>query len=98
MTADDREGGATLVLPGELRELAGGSAAIGVEGGTVREALSSLRAALPAVYDRLVDERGEVRPHLHIFVGAAEIRRAHGLETPVADGEEIVVLRAVSGG
>ena len=45
-----------------------------------------------------VTERGEVRPHVNIFVDGGNIRHAGGLAAPVRDGAEIVILPAVSGG
>ena len=62
------------------------------------EALDALRAAHPAVYDRLVTERREVRPHVNVFVGREDIRWSGGLQTPLAEGSEVVILPSVSGG
>lgn len=87
-----------LLLPDALRELNGGNPTIELEGATVRDALGSLRATAPAVHERLITERGEVRPHIHLFVGSEEIRHTGGLGTPLRPGDAIVVLRAVSGG
>lgn len=88
------------MLPGALRELAGGRARLDLGTGVrdVRDALIRLRARAPAVYDRVVTETGLVRPHVNVFVGSADIRWAGGLETPVPDGAEVVILPAVSGG
>jgi molybdopterin converting factor small subunit len=92
-----------FMIPGPLRELAGDRAEVCVEGvegaaGSVAEALSLLWAACPAVRDRVLTERGEVRPHINIFVDGQNIRDAGGLGTPVRDGAEIYILPAVSGG
>ena len=90
----------TVVLPSQLRELAEGSASVRLDGGpgTVGEALDALRATHPAVYDRVVTERREVRPHINVFVGREDIRWSGGLETPLGDGSEVVILPSVSGG
>ncbi len=89
-----------VVLPAQLRELAGGRASVHLEGspGTVEEALDALRATLPGVYDRVVTERRELRPHINVFVGAEDIRWSGGLGTPLDEGSEVVILPAVSGG
>ena len=48
----------TLVVPGQLRELAGGRSAIGLDvNGTVGEAFDALRSEHPALYDRIFTER-----------------------------------------
>ena len=89
-----------MVIPGPLRALARGSTRIELEGGagSGREALDALRAELPAVYDRLLTEQGELRPHINVFVGTEDIRWSGGLATPVTEGSEIVVLPSVTGG
>jgi molybdopterin synthase sulfur carrier subunit len=43
-------------------------------------------------------ERGEIRQHINVFVDGVNIRFAGGLSAPVADGAEIIILPAVSGG
>ena len=90
----------SIVLPSQLRELAGGRAAIRVEarGGTLRGAFDALRAALPAVYDRIVTEQAEIRPHINVFVDGLDIRWTGGWEAPLDQGSEVIILRAVSGG
>lgn len=90
----------TLVLPGPLRELAGGRAVIELDGSpaTVADALAALRAAFPAVHDRVVTEQGELRPHINLFVGREDVRHTGGLETPLPPGSEVFILPSVSGG
>ncbi len=48
--------------------------------------------------DRVVDERGEMRPHVNVFVGVEAIRWTGGLATALPDGAEISIVPAVSGG
>lgn len=90
----------TFMIPGPLRERAGGRGEVLVEGtaASVGEALSLLWASCPAVRDRVMTELGEVRPHINIFVDEQNIRDAGGLDAPVRDGAEIYILPAVSGG
>ena len=90
----------TFMIPGPLRALAGERGQVRVSGdaGTVSEALSLLWSECPAVRDRVLTERGEVRPHINIFVDGESIRDAVGLGTAVRDGAEIFILPALSGG
>lgn len=85
-----------FVIPGALRELAGNRAEVRIEGaaGPVSAALSRLWAECPAVRDRIMTELGEVRPHINIFVDGEKA----GLDAPVRDGAEVVLIPAVSGG
>lgn len=66
--------------------------------GTVGEALRTLRTSCTPVYRRIVAEDGGVRPHVNLFVGVENVRDTGGLETPLPDGSELVVLPSVSGG
>ena len=90
----------TLVVPGPLRDLTGGRSSVGldVDGGTVGQAFDALRQELPALYDRIFTEQRELRPHVNVFVGSADIRWSGGLETPLEDAREVVILPSVSGG
>lgn len=90
----------TLVVPGPLRELTGGRSSIGLDvgDGTVGQAFDALREELPALYDRIFTEQRELRPHVNVFVGSADIRWSGGLETPLAGAREVVILPSVSGG
>jgi molybdopterin converting factor small subunit len=80
--------------------MTGGRSQVDVEtaGGTLRDALEALFAAHPAIRDRLVTERGEIREHVNVFVGKNEARSTGGLATPLVDGVEISIIPAISGG
>jgi molybdopterin converting factor small subunit len=67
-------------------------------GGTLGDALQGLFAAYPGLRDRVLTERREIRPHVNVFVGKTEVRTMDGLATPLANGTEISILPAISGG
>jgi molybdopterin converting factor small subunit len=89
-----------FVIPEPLRELAGSRDEVRVDGDarSLADALGLLWTSCPGVRDRILTERGEVRPHVNIFVDGESIRFAAGLATPVHPRSEIVILPAVSGG
>ena len=89
-----------FVIPGYLRAFTAGQGQVAVaeSASNVREALERLWAIHPGVRDRVVDEQGDVRPHVNVFVGDESIRFTGGLDTPVPDGAEIWIIPAVSGG
>ena len=62
------------------------------------DALALLWQDHPGLRDRVVDEQGEVRQHINIFVDGESIRFSEGLRTPVSDRAEILIVPAVSGG
>ena len=89
-----------FVVPGQLRDLVGGRATVEIDADvtSVKEAFDALRAVHPGVYDRVLTEQRQLRPHVNVFVGRDDIRWSGGLETPVVPGSELVILPSVSGG
>jgi sulfur-carrier protein len=87
-------------IPGPLRSMTGGRnhVDVGPSGGTLLDALEALFAAYPAIRDRVLTERGEIREHVNVFVGNSEARSTGGLATPLVDGMEISIIPAISGG
>ena len=94
----------TVRIPGTLRAYTSGRAEIGVDvnvvvaAATVRDALMELSVMHPDVRDRVMDEQGNVRRHVNVFVGRESIRSMGGLDTPIADGAVLSIYPAVSGG
>lgn len=65
---------------------------------TVGDALAALGRKSPGALDRIMDERGDVRRHVNLFVNGENTRFLDGLNTAVPQGSTIFVLAAVSGG
>ena len=65
---------------------------------TVREALDHYFAAHPRVRSYVLDEQGELRRHVVVFLDGEQIRDRACLGEPVADGSKIYVMQALSGG
>ena len=80
-------------LPSLVAEQAGGQREFEVEGATLGEALR----ALP-ISDLLLDERGELRRLVIVYVDGEDARRGEGLETQLQGAEEVRVIAAVAGG
>lgn len=80
-------------LPSLLAEQAGGQGRFELEAATVGDALRSLPVA-----DLLLDERGELRPLVNVYVDDEDAREAQGLETPLDGAEEVRVIAAIAGG
>jgi sulfur-carrier protein len=86
-----------VVIPRALRSLCGGQAELGVAARDVRALLDRLAREHPQVHVRICDERGEPRPHINVFVNDHCCARAE-LDTPLAMGDRVTILPAVSGG
>lgn len=89
----------TVTLARALREFAGGAESVAVDVGdgapsTVGQVLRRLGEQHPGVGRRICDEQGNVRRHVNVFVNGTKALD----DAPVAPGDEVVVLPAVSGG
>jgi molybdopterin converting factor small subunit len=81
---------ATVLLPGLLATEAGGQKEFDVDVATVGDALR----ALP-VRDLVLDEHGEVRSLVHVYVDG---ERAHDLTAAVGGDARIRIVAAIAGG
>jgi sulfur-carrier protein len=90
----------TFHIPGALREFTEGRSTVEIDGtpATLADAFSNLWLRYPGIRDRVVDEQGQVRQHINVFVGNENIRYTGGLVTKVSEGMEISIVPAVSGG
>ena len=90
----------TFVIPGALREFSGGRGEVSIDApaATARAALSLLWREWPGARDRVLNELGEVRTHINVFVDGVNIRQTGGLDAGVHGDSEIIILPAVSGG
>jgi sulfur-carrier protein len=85
---------AVVRLRGPLKRVAGDRSEHAVEGATVGELLRALEEAHPAAGGWILDERGQIRRHINVFVNG----ELGGGETPVAEDDRVDVLPAISGG
>jgi molybdopterin synthase sulfur carrier subunit len=88
----------TVKLPTQLRDAAGGAVSAKVEGGTVGEALQALYAQHAELRERIAGEDGALRRFVNVYLRGEDIRFLDGLDTAVADGDEVTILPAVAGG
>lgn len=69
-----------------------------VPGATVREALDAVFAANPRARGYVLDDRGELRHHMVVFVDGELLRDRARLSDPLAADAEVYVMQALSGG
>ncbi len=85
-------------IPTILRTYTGGSAEVTTEPGTLREVIAGLDTSYPGIGGRIVDETGNLRRFVNVYVGDEDVRFAEGLDTPVPAGARVSVIPAVAGG
>ncbi len=88
----------TFLIPGPLRSLSAGAAAVAVEAADLRSAIDALDARYPGFKGRLLDEEGEPRQFVNLFLNDEDVRLGRGLDSPLAPGDEIAIVPAVAGG
>jgi molybdopterin synthase sulfur carrier subunit len=89
---------AKVRIPTTLRSLTGGASEVDVDGATVGDVLKALDTAHPGFADRLVDDDGNLRRFVNVFVADDDVRFLQGLDTPVPEGETVAIIPAVAGG
>ncbi len=88
----------TVQIPGVLRDRCAGAAQLTLAAASVRALLGELELRHPALYGCVCDETGTVRRHINVFVNMDHMRERNGLDTPLASGDVVTILPAVSGG
>lgn len=88
-----------MKIPTQLRTLTGGQAELSVDDASnLRELLGKIGADHPDLADRLLDEGGEIRRFVNIYVGEEDVRFLDGLDTRLESGTLVSILPAVAGG
>src|SRR6516165_2164816 len=82
-------------IPTVWRTFTGGSAEVTADPGTLREVLASLDESYPGLAGRIVDDAGNLRRFVNVYVGDEDVRFANGLDTPVPAGSRVSVIPAV---
>ena len=85
-------------IPTPLRKLTGGYAEVSATGDSVAEVLENLDSNYRGLKAKLLDETGELRRFILVSLNGADIRTLQGLNTPVKDGDEIIIIPAIAGG
>jgi molybdopterin synthase sulfur carrier subunit len=89
---------ATVKIPTSLQGLTGGSSIVEVTEGRLGEVITNLTDTYPDLGERLLDEGGNLRRFVNVFVADDDIRFLEGLDTKVSDGQVVTILPAVAGG
>jgi molybdopterin converting factor small subunit len=84
-------------IPPMLRGDVGGAREVPGEGDTVRELLFDLMARFPGLRPQLVED-GDIAPFVNVYVEGEDVRTLDGLDTPVENGNTVILLPAMAGG
>jgi molybdopterin synthase sulfur carrier subunit len=84
-------------IPTILRTYTGGAKAVEASGGSLSALIDDLEASHPGIKARLIED-GDLRRFVNVYVNDEDVRFLGGLQAPVSDGDQVVVLPAVAGG
>lgn len=88
----------TIRIPTPLRKLTDGEATVAVEGSDLRTVVKNLQAKHPGIGERILEDSGELRRFVNVFVRDEDVRFQQGLDTPVGEDDTVSIVPAVAGG
>ena len=88
----------TVNIPTPLRKLTNNESEVAVEAGSVGDLVEALDAAYSGIAERLLDEKGDIRRYVNVFVNDEDIRFLDGKGTALKDGDNISIVPAIAGG
>jgi MoaD family protein len=84
-------------IPTILRPYTRDRKSVEATGASLSALIDDLEANHPGIKDRLVED-GDLRRFVNVYVNDEDVRFLGGLEAPLTDGDQVVVLPAVAGG
>jgi sulfur-carrier protein len=88
----------TVRIPTILRTYTGGESEVTAEGATLADVLDDLEAKYAGVRARILDDAGDIRRFVNVYVGNDDVRFLDGLATATPDGAQLSIIPAVAGG
>ncbi|MCW2849285.1 MAG: cysO 1 [Marmoricola sp.] len=85
-------------IPTILRTYTGGASEVTADGATLSAVLDDLEANHTGIRARVLDDGGELRRFVNVYVGNDDVRFLEGLASPTPDGTKISIIPAVAGG
>ena len=85
-------------IPTPLRRWTDGRAEIEIEAGTVADLLAGMEEKYEGLGEKLIDETGEVRQYINLYVNDEDIRFLSGMRTALGEGDVVSIVPAVAGG
>ncbi len=85
-------------IPTPLRNLTGNQELVTATGITIGTLLADLEKQFPGIGERLLDDKGQVRRFVNIYVNGEDIRFLQDKETSIKDSDEVSIVPAIAGG
>ncbi|HNB71906.1 MAG TPA: molybdopterin-synthase adenylyltransferase MoeB [Acidobacteriota bacterium] len=88
----------TIFIPTALRQFAGGNTEFSCDALTVADALTFLTTTHADLRKHLYSDAAKLRSFVNVYVNDTDIRHSSGLETPIKDGDTVMIVPAIAGG
>lgn len=88
----------TVFIPTTMRKATGDQPQIEAAAGPLGDVLSRCAESHPGLRTLLFDDSGTVKRYINVFVNGADMRTLSGLDTPVSERDEIILVPAMAGG
>jgi molybdopterin synthase sulfur carrier subunit len=88
----------TVLIPQPLRGLTANQSKVKSNGANLAACIADLETNFPGMRERLMDDVGQIRRFVNIYINGDDVRFADGLETSLKDGDEVSIVPAVAGG
>jgi MoaD family protein len=88
----------TVRIPTPLRPYTEGISEIQVNGKNVGEALQALTSDYPAVRNHLFTEENDLRSFVNLFLNDEDVRHLEGVQTPLREGDRLMIIPSIAGG
>ena len=88
----------TIRIPTPHRTLTNDQETLEVESNTIGGAIDEIEGKFPGIKERLVDEEGEIRRFVNVYVNEEDIRFLENQDTPLKDGDDVSIIPAIAGG
>ena len=85
-------------VPTPLRRFTAGVDEVTASGASVRAVIEDLESRHPGMRERLLDDKGELRRFVNIYLNGDDIRFLEQLDSKVKDGDDISIVPAIAGG
>ena len=89
---------AIVRIPSALRAHTGGTTQVTIAAATVAQALRGLEERFPTLVPLLRDEAGRLRPKVNVYVNDEHVRYRQGVQTPLQEGDTVLVVPIIMGG
>ena len=85
-------------IPTPLRKMTNNEEIVEVNAATIGDAIVELQSRYPGIKERLVDDNGEVRRFVNVYVNEEDIRFLDNQKTKLKEGDEVSIIPAIAGG